>query len=70
LEGEFVRGLLEMVVSALLVTWYLDRPKVLAGGHPQDQRLCRQHVLILLSHPAKQHKTPVQTLICSVKLRL
>ena len=43
-------------VFAPLIRWYLDRPGVPASGHPQDQRLCRQLVLILLSHPAKQHK--------------
>jgi hypothetical protein len=56
IEALAARGLLEMVVQALLAMFFLDHPGAPAGGHLQDQRLCQQLVLILLSHRAKQHK--------------
>ena len=50
--------------SASAVMWYFDRPGVPASGHPQGRRLCLQPVLILLGHPAKQHKKFVFDITC------
>ena len=52
-------------VSVPMVRWYLDRPGAPANGHPQDQHLCQQLVLILLSHPTKQHKKFALDISCS-----